>query len=150
MLVSQQHNHQKPTSSSLQVKPPRTARGAHSETYSGVNIDAAPTPKPATNRPTNIAAKFPVLLDAACMMTPMHVMTPVPTRDHLLPYRSVIHGVMKQATKQPPWRVDTTRCGNVSTKSSLLDRILQTAGRKGLAILLFWSLLSLVAWEASP
>lgn len=62
------------------------ALGAHSETYSGVSIDAAPTPRPATRRPTYMHASDP--LDPACRATPRQVMTPAPTRGHFLPHLS--------------------------------------------------------------
>ena len=40
----------------IPVKPPRIARGAFSLMYKGVTIEAAPTPNPAMNLPTNIEA----------------------------------------------------------------------------------------------
>lgn len=88
------------------------ALGAHSETYSGVNMDAAPTPKPAMNRPTYMMARLPLATDPVWKTTPTMVMAPVPIRAHRLPQRSVSQGVIKQAAKQPAWRVEATR--NVS------------------------------------
>jgi hypothetical protein len=72
-------------------------------------MEAAPTPRPAMNLPANIIGRLPVPPDTDCRMTPMEVINPVQIRDNLRPYLSAIHGVIKQATKHPPWRVDTTR-----------------------------------------
>jgi hypothetical protein len=85
------------------------ALGAHSDTYNGVSMEAAPTPRPAVNRPTYMAGKFPVFAEPVCMMTPTMVIMPVPMRAYLRPQRSVSHGVTKQAAKQPACRVDATR-----------------------------------------
>lgn len=104
------------------------ALGAHSETYSGVSMDAAPIPKPATRRAMYMHASEP--LDPACSATPVQVSIPAPTRGHFRPNRSatreawgeVFSGerrcfwwggggwvrTIRLAKKQPAWRVDTT------------------------------------------
>lgn len=64
------------------------ALGAHSETYNGVSMDAAPTPKPANSLPTYMIASEP--LELACSATPTQVMIPAPTRGHLRPKRSAM------------------------------------------------------------
>jgi hypothetical protein len=62
-------------------------------------------------RPTYMTARLPLLVEAVCMTTPTSVMRPVPISAHRRPYRSVSQGVMKQAAKQPAWRVEATDSG---------------------------------------
>lgn len=122
------------------VSPPRIALGAHSDTYNGVSMDAAPTPKPATRRPIYMMAREP--LDPAWRATPAQVTAPAPTRGHFLPQVSAMREVcrlrrvgevfslpagarernggkkgghtMRLATKQPAWSVETTVISTVS------------------------------------
>lgn len=51
-------------------------------------MEAAPTPKPPTSRPTYMHPSDP--LEPACKATPIQVSTPAQTRGHFLPNRSAI------------------------------------------------------------
>jgi len=52
MVSKSSLNKQKNSFSHIPVNPPRIALGEFSEIYSGVTIDAEPTPRPAMNLPT--------------------------------------------------------------------------------------------------
>jgi hypothetical protein len=71
-------------------------------------MDAAPTPRPATKRPTYIKGRLPLPAELAWKMTPTTVMAPVPISAQRLPHRSVSQGVTKQAAKHPAWSVEAT------------------------------------------
>jgi hypothetical protein len=59
------------------------ALGAHSETYSGVSMEAAPTPKPAISLPTYSIGRLNVGADWSAM--PTQVMAADTISDHLRP-----------------------------------------------------------------
>jgi hypothetical protein len=81
------------------------ARGAFSEIYRGVTIDALPTPNPAIRRPTYIRAIWPSA--AAWKMQPIVTITAAMRRAARLPRRSATYDATRAPAKHPHCKVDT-------------------------------------------
>jgi hypothetical protein len=81
------------------------ARGAFSEIYKGVTIDALPTPNPAIRRPTYIRAIWPSA--AAWNMQPIVTITAAMRRATRLPRRSATYDATRAPAKHPHCKVDT-------------------------------------------
>ena len=61
-------------------------------------MEAAPTPKPPTRRPTYMHESDP--LEPACKATPIQVTTPAHTRGHFLPNRSAMRDACVQSAER--------------------------------------------------
>ncbi len=81
------------------------ARGAFSDTYTGLMVLAAPTPKPEMKRPAYMGPRLPDA--AACMATPTMMVIAVNTRHGFRPNRSVSGDATSAPTKQPACSTDT-------------------------------------------